>query len=512
MSNILKLIRASNLWFLFLLPSVVNSQQEMSFNYLKDRLGKLDLSIFIETSRAKKEIGIQDQIEWIAGEEDVVLIFELTNLRLGYERESRLLKKPRDKENFFIEIPQNPENITLSSKGVKLISISNEGRLADRKSDKVNKRVEIKYALQNTSPQALQQDIYIRFFVTAFEGKVQLRPSDRGGTTIQRTVVLQPNPEIVQKQKALEVYNQILDTTLSMEDRLNYFTVFMDHFGTVDQDLTSDLIQWKSERLGNDPSDDPETILFSRISRAYNLGNYSLTFDFCRQYDERMITEPEIITGRYLPDVLYYGILSSADNQNKKRNEWLNRIRQQFPTYSKLGDLPKRITSSNRSFSATTEYDATTMQRDELMDQSVDTIFSMDSLNLLSEVEELEPLDFSAFIEEDEGSIFIHDNGHELTFRTPGISSIYIVNFNEQKTKKLIANPSFKGEERSMDLHDLKLPNGEYIISLMNRNGLKLDEQIISFRSRRLSAELKYILGLSSLLLLFGAYRKYFAL
>lgn len=485
-------------------------QQQVSFEYLKDRFGKLDINYYLETEFGKIPVNSNKDIEVTAAESEMALVIEMSNLRMGYDRDSKLLKKPRDSENFFMQILKSPENITHEGKGIKLIDISNEGRLADQKSEKINKNLEIRYSIKNTTAVSIQQSIYIKIFANAYEDKIQIRPTERGGKTVGKTLLIKPNPKYVERQKAQEVFSNVLDSTLSMEARKNYYDVFMEHFRAVDDSWTRNLEAWHAEVTGGNLLDNPEAILFSQIKRAYGLGNKSLTYELCRKYDERMITDPEVITGRHLPDVLYYGILSAENNQNKQQNEWLDRLQNLFPDFSKMDEIPTQTIA--RSKSRNSYYPVQTQL--ELDSTIPDTTMIKDSLSLIDTTvaEDIESLNFISFVEEDEGNIIVHDNDHEITLQTNGISSTYIVNFYEQKTKKLQANPSFKGEEKRMDLNDLNLPNGEYRVRLNNRNGVQLDERILSFRSRKLSPELRYILGLSSILLIYWTYRKYFAL
>lgn len=505
---------------LFLLISTYCfTQNTIDFEYFR-RAGKVDVNYYVKNEQSKSKIPVQHEVTLENTSEHQYFIVELSNLRLGLDKNTSEQKQIKDAINYMVHVPIDPSSITLNTESLKFSNITNDGLLAAMSTDKANKKIEIYYEYKNTLAVNSISDLQIKFKVEAIEGYRPLKEEHKGGEIIKCKITVKPNEHYHQQKEIATAENKLFSNYLNASEtayKIKYARDYLSKFPNSNQDRLEDIQVFLSAMASYiNPIDHDKKMYKQIIKFCVDEQEKSRCQTLCTQYQDFVWDEPQHYKGTYLERAYLHRIQLFADSPNQEWLSWCEKYIQKFPSskdsyaVQTLKDeyLQSIEDQKNKSRSPFIQRSTPSYNQADIKELTIDSI---DVADIEVEEEILIPQ------KKDWATILIHDDKSGIIVRTGGLSAEgYVVEFRNVTDQLVEYDPSFVGEKESVELDEVldgRFKDGHYKISVFSKMDRQLlDTNMIEYNSTKLSPEFTYILLVSFIALGFFSYKKYYKL
>lgn len=503
--------------FFLCLASYCLGQKTIDFEYFR-RAGRVDVSLYVKTPQKKSFIPYSRSIVLENTSEEQFFIIELSNLKLGLDKETGSIKQEKDTESYSLLVSQDPSAITMSTEALQFHSITNGGLLSDQSTSNANKKISIYYAFHNLTSADVISDIQIKFNVESNPGFRPIKEEHKGGDLLKYNITVKSNQKYQQQISLSKKENEIYSNFVSSNQKaykIKFAQLYVQHFLGANEQRTIEIQEYLStvNQFINPINHDKE--IFKKIIQfCVNERELNRCHTLCTEYQDLVWDSPNNYAGNYLERAFFYRIELYSETPNLQWLEWCKKYLQKFPSASESPKVRAYIS----------EYESELESQKKAARNSF-TQPSFGGQNYFS-TQEKEGIDTEDFVEiediklptkEDWASIFPFNDNSGVTIRTGGISSEgYVVEFKDMSDQRIKYDPSFLGEKISITLDEAlegKLSSGKYKISVYSKiNRQLLASNTIKYRSTSIPAELRYIFMVGCIALGFISYKKYFKL
>lgn len=494
------------------------TQHTVDFEYFR-RSAKVDVHYFIKNNSGKTPLPNSSTFTLENSSEEQYFIIEFSNLKLGLDKSGNV-KQKKDLEDYFMYIPQDPLSLTVSTEFLQFQSMTNEGYLSDVNTDKANKKVAVYYGFHNNTPTSVTTDLQLKFHIETIEGSRPLKAEHKGGSVIKCQLSIKSNEHYYKQLEHASNENKLYTNFINAQQnayKIKYARQYLDKFRGINQDRIEEITNYLANVNDYINPLDHDKLMYKQIVKfCVTEKEKERCHSLCTQYQNSVWDNPNEYNGNFLEQSFLHRIELFSDNTNAQWGEYCKKFLYKYPQsqysykiqrmydeYLAEVDLRK---NPPKQYLQQSNLVRTPHKRKELVEPEF-------GIEMEMEMEE----ELVIPVKEDWASILIHDDNTGVIIRTGGIAEEgYVVEFKDNSDQLIKYDPSFLGEEMSIDLDavlDGKFKPGDYKVSIFSKIDRKMmASNSIHYNSTKLPPEIKYLLTVGFIVLLYFVYKNYIKL